>query len=286
MKTWREDLVKGLFETRAIRVCPANSPFWYTSGKIGPYYINTHFLYGNEDKANSLLKIIDSAKEDKKSCSETVLSYTLDNYRSDGTYKKCIDTLLKAIKISMPDGSFDYISGGERRDWFFSLTASVLLDKPHITIFKDLDTYVYYKGKSEKKTFLDNSKLLHIADLITTASSYERAWIPAIKNASGNMTASFVIIDRMQGGHALLKHNGVASHALIEIDRDIFEEAYKKQYINLEQYNMVLRYIDDPDRFMKEFFLANPGFIEKALESDERTAQRAKLCIESGYYPV
>ena len=34
-------LVTYLFETRAIRVCPKDKLFWYTSGKIGPYYINT-----------------------------------------------------------------------------------------------------------------------------------------------------------------------------------------------------------------------------------------------------
>ncbi len=39
----KEKLIEGLFETDAIKVCPAGKPFWYTSGKIGPYYVNTHF---------------------------------------------------------------------------------------------------------------------------------------------------------------------------------------------------------------------------------------------------
>ena len=43
-------LVTYLFETRAIRVCPKDKLFWYTSGKIGPYYINTHFLIGCEEE--------------------------------------------------------------------------------------------------------------------------------------------------------------------------------------------------------------------------------------------
>ena len=35
------DLANYLFETNAIRFCDENKPFWYTSGKIGPYFINT-----------------------------------------------------------------------------------------------------------------------------------------------------------------------------------------------------------------------------------------------------
>ena len=53
------DLVSYLFETNAIRFCEENKPFWYTSGKIGPYFINTHFVYGSEKDAVELLAFID-----------------------------------------------------------------------------------------------------------------------------------------------------------------------------------------------------------------------------------
>ena len=49
------DLTSYLFETNAIRFCEENKPFWYTSGKIGPYFINTHFVYGSEKDAVELL---------------------------------------------------------------------------------------------------------------------------------------------------------------------------------------------------------------------------------------
>lgn len=278
-----EKLVQGLFETKAIRVCPADSPFWYTSGKIGPYYINTHFLYGSEEKANNLLGIIDAVKDDKGQCSAVISEKVLENYRTDPIYRNCIDTLLETIEQVIPKESFGYISGGERRDWFFSLAVAELLGKPHITIFKDLNAYVFQDGKSEKMDSLENAGVLHVADLITSASSYERAWIPVIRNASGRMNASLVVIDRMQGGGELLESLGVKSHALIRIDGDIFTEACGKGYINQDQYRMVTRYMEDPDGFMRNFFAEHPDFIEKALHGDEKTAQRAKLCIENGF---
>ena len=53
------DIQSYLFETNAVKFCEENNPFWYTSGKIGPYFINTHFLYGSEESAVDFLKFID-----------------------------------------------------------------------------------------------------------------------------------------------------------------------------------------------------------------------------------
>ena len=32
------NILSYLFETNAIKFCKENEPFWYTSGKIGPYF--------------------------------------------------------------------------------------------------------------------------------------------------------------------------------------------------------------------------------------------------------
>jgi len=279
----KEKLLEGLFETSAIKVCPAGNPFWYTSGKIGPYYVNTHFLYGSEEKANELLSVIDDAKNNKRECSAVVLEYALKNYNGQAIYKTAIDALVESIKEHVGINEFDYISGGERRDWFFSLVTAHLLKKPHITIFKDLEAYIFSGGSSQKAESINSARVVHIADIITTASSYERAWVPAITNISGNIEHSFVIVDRLQGGAETLRKLGVVSHSLVNIDEGVFRSAYEKKYINKDQYDLVCDYIKDPDAFMTNFFDENPDFIKKALSGDEKTAQRARLCIEKGY---
>jgi len=86
-------LVQWLFETKAIRVCPPDKPFWYTSGTIGPYYINTHFLYGSEEKANELLKAIDREKENITECPGKILGMALANYEENPIYRGVIDAL-------------------------------------------------------------------------------------------------------------------------------------------------------------------------------------------------
>jgi broad specificity phosphatase PhoE/orotate phosphoribosyltransferase len=277
-------LLNWLFETDAVRVCPENKPFWYTSGTIGPYYINTHFLYGSEAKANELLESIDEYKEDKLGCPAKVLWKVRSNYNEDKVFKGLIDEMVQYIKTKIDSDKIDYISGGERRDWFFSLMAAEILDKPHITIYKDMSAVITKHGATTYAENLDGANVLHIADLITEASSYERAWIPAIKNLNGNMLWSVVVVDRRQGGEELLSKYGVASYAMVSIDAGLFNRAFETRLINKGQLDMLLRYTENPRQSMKDFITSHPEFMENALNADEKTRERAKLCIEKGIY--
>ena len=84
------NLVSYLFKTNAFKVCPDNKPFWYTSGKIGPYFINTHFLYGSEESAVEFLKFIDIEKEDKLGVSKKILDTCLKQYNSNAIDRKSV----------------------------------------------------------------------------------------------------------------------------------------------------------------------------------------------------
>jgi len=274
------NLVNYLFDTDAFRVCPENKPFWYTAGKIGPFYVNTHFLYGSETKANELLSFIDSAKEDVLTCPKAILDKTLTNYESDKIYKDIIDTCIDFINKNIGVDNFEYISGGERRDWFFSLIIAEKLNKPHITIYKDLSC-VTGNVKTEP---LNGATVLHIADLITEASSYERAWIPAIKEQGGVIKYSLAVVDRVQGGKEVLAKYDIESYSLVNIDKGMFDSAKTSNLLSDNQYNMIIDYTKDPDGAMKKFMDEHPEFLENALNSDPKTADRAKLCIEKGFY--
>ena len=41
---------KELFTTKALKISGSETPFWYTSGTFGPFYINTHYLFGGDRK--------------------------------------------------------------------------------------------------------------------------------------------------------------------------------------------------------------------------------------------
>lgn len=280
-------LVKWLFETKAVRVCPQDKPFWYTSGTIGPYYINTHFLYGSEEKANELLKTIDNEKGDKYALPVKLYEKTRDNYSNSGIYKGLIDEMYNFIVNNINIDEIDYVSGGERRDWFFSFIIAGMLNKPHIAIYKDL-TAVVSVGKNiiDGTSGIKDKKVLHIADLITEASSYERAWIPAIKNMGGSIKWSVVVVDRKQGGESFLKGQGISLFSMTGIDAKLFETALSSGLINEEQYSMVAAYLENPKDSMKKFLQENPEFLKSALNSDDKTRERVLLCLEKNIYGI
>lgn len=280
------NLVSYLFKTNALRICPDNKPFWYTSGKIGPYYINTHFLYGSEQDAVDLLKFIDSEKENKDTLPKRVFDKTLAHYNENEIYKNVINEMIEFIKENIDVNKIDYISGGERRDWFFSNIIANKLSKPHITIYKDLSMVVTDSNFEEiiNKSEVEGAKVLHIADLITEASSYLRAWIPAVKSLGAQIVWSTVVVDRMQGGKEKLENENVKSLSMINIDEKLFEKALSMNIINDVQFEMLKNFYENPDETMRKFLIAHPEFLENALASDEKTVARAKLCIDSNLY--
>lgn len=52
------NILSYLFETNAIKFCKENEPFWYTSGKIGPYFFNSQYVYGGEEDSSEFLNYI------------------------------------------------------------------------------------------------------------------------------------------------------------------------------------------------------------------------------------
>ena len=281
----KNDLIKMLFDTSAFRVCDSESPFWYTSNKIGPYYINTHFLYGSEEKAKGLLKVIDEKSCDRDNCSQIFFDLVKKNYQEDAIYKKLIDFMVDYARENIDLDNIQFISGGERRDWFFSLIIADILKMPHITVFKDLSYKIFCSDATIEVPDVKGANILHIADIITEASSYIRAWVPAIKNIGGNIVDSLVVVDRLQGGRENLASVNVRSHALTDVDIAMIDSALDQKLIDQAQYDMVAAFINDPFNSMRNFLLAHPDFLVNAAKSDDqRTAGRAQICIKENLY--
>ena len=279
-----DKIIEALFDTKAVRVAPEDQPFWYTSGRLGPFFINTHFLLENEAAAGEVLKRIEGAiAADKLTAPEEIFDMMLAYYNKGGTFKMVSDKLAEAASKL----DFDYISGGERRDYFFSMMPAYLLGKPHLTIYKDM-TSVYsekIEGPSvdSKDIDLSGKKALHIADLITEASSYERAWIPVIRGLGSEITDTVAVVDRHQGGRKVLKDLGVELYALTGIDQKLFDEAENNGLINEAQKAMILHFLESPSDYMTAFIKANPDFIAGEIAKGGKNKERAELAIEKGY---
>ena len=282
------NVMNYLFETNAFKIAPENKPFWYTSGKIGPFFINAQFLYGSENDSKELLDFIDSELENtpKENIPKNIFEKVFNQYTNNSIFFEVINELKKYLEANINIDEIDYVSGGERRDWYFSNILAHLLNKPHITIFKDLSMVKSSPdfAKSTKEFSLQDKQVLHVADLLNQASSYIRAWIPAIEEKGGKIAWSAVMVDRLQGGTEKLEDAGIKSFSLLNIDNTLFEKALELGIINEAQLEMLKSFKQDPDGSMRQFLIDNPNFLQDALNSDEKSAKRAKLCIDSNIY--
>ena len=279
-------IVSWLFETDAVRVCPEGQPFWYTSGKLGPFYINTQFLYGSEAAANSLLKTIEEAcAGDKMAFYDKVWADISAQLDSCPIFSQLIDLLTEAAaKLDV-----DFVSGGERRDYFFSMPVAKKLGLGHLSIFKDLTSvYTDANGVSmpSEEAGLAGRKSVHIADLITVASSYVRAWIPAVEALGAKIAYSLAVVDRDQGGSKILADAGCPLTTLVTIKPELFEQALKLGRVTPAQVELINSFIADPDKFMQDFLTAHPDVLAGEIAKGGKNAQRAELCIASGFAPA
>lgn len=91
----------NLIGTKAFKFIDDKTPWFpYTSGQIGPYYVQSVCIE-SEGKA----------------------------------YQFAVKSLIEVIKAEI--GEFDVVSGGETRDWDFSNPVAVMMKKPHAKIYKD-----------------------------------------------------------------------------------------------------------------------------------------------------
>ena len=295
MKREFEDKVfSWLLEAGALQISEPQNPFWYTSGAIGPYFVNTHYLLNGMKVANDLLKKIDLNKERYVDCAILVSKYVHDQYvNNNAIYSSFIDGLTSYIEEYFSLNEIQYISGGERRDWFFSIILAHKLKLPHLYIYKSGKIVL---GKHESFLLLDENKLpedlkgkkvLHIVDLTTQASSYLKYWIPFLKKYELEMKSTLTIVDRGEGGLENLAARNIKAKAVVSISTDTFDRAYDLNQISYDQTQMVLNYIKDPSGTMKDFLLNNPSFIEKSVNNkDEKISTRALRCLKENIYDL
>lgn len=284
----RFSFADALISTQALRIAPPGELFWYTSGTVGPYYINTHYLYGGPEPAEELLGFINAAKDDRMRFPAQLLERVQRRYETEAIYRTVVDRLVAHVQDRV-GGDFDCVSGGERRDWFFSAAVAVRLGKPHLLIYKDLGRLLYDGERVEEatasSTALNGLRTVHIADLVTEASSYLRAWIPAVRQGGGEMVYSVNVVDRGQGGSEAIAAAGVPAGFLVRVDEELFAALRQAGKVDARQEEILVAYFHDPHGAMKTFLEQNPEFLRRSLASqDERTAARARLLVEQDLY--
>lgn len=278
------DLLEALIRSAALRIAPPGEVFWYTSGTVGPYYINTHYLFGGPECAEDLLRLID-AEARSPGFHARLRERVHERLAADPDYRGVVEALATQIEGSEAGGACDWVSGGERRDWFFSLAVAERLGRPHLYLYKDRTALLAEGDRTGAAEGLEGVRTAHVADLVTEASSYLRAWIPAIRGRGGDMAISANVVDRAQGGLEALGAAGVEARALLRVDEDLFADLFRRGLIDAVQHAVLVDYFRDPTGAMRRFLTEHPGFVEQALRGEDgKAASRARLLVENDPY--
>ena len=277
--------IKWLFKTSAVKIAPANQQFWYTSGLIGPYYINTEYVCGGKATALLVLALIDERAEATSTFAKVLVDKLTEIYNRDSNYKELIDELSGKIAALAKEKNITYVSGGQRRDWFFSPMIAEKIGFPCLYIYNDKRVFDQ-KGKAV--TNLNGAKVINVADLLTAGSSYTEKWVPALKAVNAVLIASANVVDRAQGGKLSIEAAGVKDNLTIfTINQSFFDLALEYKCIDADQYKILANYFNNQDEAMRNWLKENPAFLENALNSaDPKTRSRAKNLVEKDLYKL
>ena len=271
--------INWIFKTDALKIAPADAMFWYTSGRLGPYYINTHYLCGGEKTAIDILDFITAEASDTVSFIPALNQKLTAVYEQHEIYRAVIDQMASLIKPCCTENNIKYVSGGQRRDWFFSPMIAKVLDLPHLYIYNDLHVF---DAAGQHVSYINSENVINVADLLNTASSFTEKWQRAIRTLDSALVAAAAAVDRNEGGVENLKSSGI-DHCinLFTINKEFFDAALKENLVNESQHRLLTNYLEDPKQAMDTWLQENPDYVQQCLESDQpKTRERAQKFLD------
>jgi len=216
--------------------------FPYASGQIGPYYVQSGVVQANgqdySDAVNAMRLLVEN----------------VERFSGD---------------------EFDVISGGESRDWMFSMPVAVDMERPQAMIYKD--------GRVVGVPVLVGN-IAHISDLNNEGSSPRDLWVPAIRGSEGRIGHIFFYVDRMEDGTRVMRDLGLKSHAVVPLDEHAWDYLVEQQVIGQDVYRSLRARMEDKDAWARAMLRSDAGFQTfAALYRDPKTYEKAEKIITAGY---
>ncbi len=252
------EIVRMIHDTKALSIWSREKGpvFWYAAGVPGPFFVNTEFVIG-PDVAARLLKNITAILAETKDISqrsEKVRQAVMAEYSASPAYRRVIELMAELARREFPDLRQSVVSGGERRDWFFSVPLAEVLGLPHLFLFKDKTAHCQRKLQGGEKA-------LHVTDLINNAASYFDAWFPALEK-SGNPCLGTVCVNSRGVGAEKLKNAGVKAAAMNVIDAGYFEKLASAGLISKDTAEEIKTYFASAQEWGRRYLTRDVGVFD------------------------
>jgi len=269
-------LLKLIYDSKALSIWNRTTGpvFWYIAGVPGPFYINTEQMIGR-DLAEGLLKNIDAIlarTKDAATRSQALEELILAAYTKTPVYSEIVAVMVAEAKKSFSAGSYSFVSGGERRDWLFSIPFAREIDIKHAFLFKNLDIHCPDGLRAGETS-------LHVADLINNAASYFDLWFPALEKAGLKCVGTVCINSRGTHGVDKLKAHGEKVLALNAIELDFFKQSLESGLIDQATYDEIALHFTSPKEWGVKYLIGNAALFDVA-HADKKSFERIKSFVE------
>ncbi len=265
-----DDLLKLVHSTKSFSVWNRDKGpvFWYALGVPGPFYINVECIIGKVAAEKLLQDITDiiAAIDNLEQRSSRLNDVVMDAYANNEIFQNIIATMADCARAEFDGGAYSFISGGERRDWFFSIPLARELGLKHLFLFKDKNLYCAQPVKSGENG-------IHIADLINNAASYIDAWLPILNKAQLNCLGTLCVIARGNGAQKLTDM-GIKVVPLQKIDLGFFEKSLAMGLIDRATLNEIASHFVSPAGWAETYLMSKPEIL--ALELDKKSYERIR----------
>jgi len=249
------ELIKRIHDTKAVSIWNREKGpiFWYAASVPGPFYVNTELVIGPELSASLLKQITAIVAElpEAKDRAHRLETLIMEAYEKDETFRTIIDTMVAKTKAEFPEGCFSVISGGERRDWLFSIPMAKLMNIKHAYLFKNGELYCA-EGVSKGEVSL------HVSDLINNAASYFDAWLPILDKSGLSCIGTVCVNSRGSNGVDKLKANGQKVVALNSIDVGFFEKSLETGLIDAGTLEEIRLFFKSPQEWASAYLMGRP----------------------------
>jgi hypothetical protein len=268
------DLLKLIHDTHAVSIWNrAKGPvFWYAANIPGPFYVNTEMVVGTALSEKLLREItaIVAGTVDVQARAEQLNALILDAYKATPSWQRLIATMIAKAREEFST-ELTVISGGERRDWLFSIPFAHDIDLPHLFLFKNQATYC-------KQHLTGPQTTLHVSDLINNAASFFDIWQPILNREKIACAGNLCVNIRGDNGARRLHEAGQKTICLQTINLEFFRHLHSADLIDRAAFEEISIFFASAQDWASKYLIGHPELFDVA-HTDAKSFERLKHFI-------
>jgi hypothetical protein len=195
----------------------------------------------------------------------------MGEFKKTPSWQTLIASMVDRAKQEWKPGSYQMISGGERRDWLFSIPFAQLADMPHLFLFKNKTHFCEQPVKA-------GQNVLHVSDLINNAASFLDLWQPALQSMQLGCAGNLCVNLRGENGLRRLTEAKQKTVSLVTIDLNFFRHLRDEKLITQAVFEEISIFFGSAQDWAAKYLIGKPELFDVA-GCDAKSFERLKFFV-------